>query len=148
MDTSEILSPTEYYHRYFRVLEETKSYSTAIVWLKKAAEQGLCEAQRTYSHLLNYLSMHLWEIMHDGEIDRELKKYYEIESEKWLKKAAENGLCEAQYEYGAIFIQHEAQYDHETQNHDADEHVIKPDNTEVVQWFKKASKQNLSLIHI
>ena len=88
-----------------------KDYQEAVKWYRKAAEQGLAEAQ--YNLGLCYEGG-------DG-----VKKDYQ-EAVKWWRKAAEQGLAEAQYNLGLCYYNGNG---------------VEKDYQEAVKWWRKAAEQ-------
>lgn len=59
----------------------------AIIWYRKAAEQGLAEAQFNLAHIL---------------VDEDISA---SEAAEWMAKAADQGMVEAQYLMGVIYAE-------------------------------------------
>ena len=124
-----------------------KDYSEAVKWYRKAAEQGLADAQRNLG--LCYINgkgvpenqteavkwyrkaaeqglanaqLNLGFCYHDGE---GVRKDYE-EAVKWFRKAAEKGLATAQWVLGICYAYGEG---------------VAKDKTEAVKWYRKAADQ-------
>jgi len=88
-----------------------QDYIKALKWTKKAAEQGMDEAQ-----------YNLGIIYYNGY---GIKQNY-LEAEKWIRKAAEQGLKDAQYNLGVLYYNGEG---------------VKSNTKTAIIWLKKASAQ-------
>lgn len=97
-----------------------KDFTEALEWYSKAFgndEEGQCKLASVYYDIYN-------------------EEEDEIEAGKWLKKAAECGNADAQYDLGLYYI-------YANQNLDSDclNYGIKQDEKEGVKWLKKAAEQ-------
>jgi TPR repeat protein len=86
-------------------------YATAVVWIQKAAEQGLAKAQYQLGHLYS-----------EGRGVTKNKQ----EAFKWIQKAAEQGHTKAQYNLGLMY---------------ASGYGVTQNIQEAVKWYQKAAEK-------
>ena len=84
-----------------------QDFEAAVEWFRKAAEQGLAEAQLVLGA--------------QCKIEENLE-----EAAKWYRKAAEQGDAKAQFFFGTCYYNGEG---------------VEEDYEEAVEWFRKAAKQ-------
>lgn len=87
-----------------------KNAQLGVEWLRKAGEQGHCDAQYLLSRGL-----------YDNNVGID-----EREAVKWMRKAAEQGHCGAQYELGDVYMRGRG---------------VNIDEREAVKWLRKAAEQ-------
>ncbi len=93
----------------------TRHPEDALEWYRKAAEQGLAEAQDT----LGFMHAEGRGVTKD-----------EAEAVKWYRKAADQGLAIAQWNLGTMYEQGRG---------------VAKNDTEAVKWYRKAADQGLAV---
>jgi|GEM_PF-2700154 len=100
-----------YGQRYYDGEGVEQNFAEAVVWFRKAAEQGDKTAQ-------NNLGVCYYE-------GKGVKQDY-TEAAKWIRMAADQGIAAAQSNLGACY---------------SDGRGVKQDDAEAVKWFRKAAEQ-------
>jgi len=91
-----------------------QDYKSAAVWLQRAAEQGLAEAQDKLGFMY-----------YKGKGVRQNK----VIAAKWYEKAAEKGFAPSQYDLGMMYAKGEG---------------VAKDYCKASQWYQKAAEQGLT----
>ena len=102
---------------YDNAIGVTQDNDKAIKWYRKAAEKG-CEG--AYYNLFKCL-------FYNKISDSTITKENIIEAEKWLRKSAESGSAEMQFELGNFLCEFA--------------YPGRVDNKEAIQWYQKSAKQ-------
>ncbi len=123
-------------HNLGSKLELQRKDAQAVLCLRKAAEQGLAEAQYLIGQVFWFRLLDWYEV----------SEAY-AEAFKWYRKAAEQGLAHAQYALGYAYgvndiflasiyeIVHEQEIEHR---------AFLQDDAETVKWYRKAAEQGLA----
>ena len=113
---------------YRRGLGVAADDEQAIVWYRKAAEQGHLVAQWALGTQSASVETAKWR----GKAASNPRWTHEISSDeavKWMHKAAEGGYAEAQYDLGVMY---------------RDGNGVAKDAAQAIEWFRKAAEQGNS----